>query len=157
MSTQRSTGKNKLRIIVVDDHPIVRQGFTQLINSEDDMEMVGEANDANEAMELAEKMKPDFAIVDISLKGTSGIDLTKSLLGVFPKLPVLIISMYDEGLYVERVLRAGARGYLMKQEATEKVIDAIRKVLAGELYVSEKMGDFLLQKFVTGQSPSLSR
>ena len=151
MPKEFSSSKKKTRILVVDDHPIVRQGFAQLINSEDDLEMVAEAGDIAEAMEALRKHQPDFAIVDISLKGGNGIDLTKTMLTEKPKLPVLIISMHDEGLYVERVLRAGARGYLMKQEATEQVIGAIRKILKGELYVSERMGEALIQKFVTGQ------
>jgi DNA-binding NarL/FixJ family response regulator len=144
----------KTRILVVDDHPIVRQGFAQLINSEDDFEMVAEAGEFSEALDALRKHKPDFAIVDVSLKGGNGIDLTKSMLAENPKLPILIISMHDEGLYVERVLRAGARGYLMKQEATEQVIGAIRKILKGELYVSERMGEVLIHKFVSGQSPT---
>jgi len=147
----KANPKVKTRILVVDDHPIVRQGFAQLINAEHDLEMVGEAADPNEALEVLDKMNPDLAIVDISLKGGNGIDLTKSMLGINPKLPILIVSMYDEGLYVERVLRAGAKGYLMKQEATEKVVDAIRKIMGGEMYISEKMGDALLHKFVSGQ------
>ena len=110
MAKLLTNAKKKSRILVVDDHPIVRQGFAQLINSADDMEMVGEAGDAAEAMASLDKYNPDLVIVDISLKGTNGIDLTKSILAQSPKLPVLIISMYDEGLYVERVLRAGARG-----------------------------------------------
>jgi len=137
----------------VDDHPIVRQGFAQLINDTEDLELAGEAGDAAAAMEALKRHRPDFAIVDISLKGGNGLDLTKSMLAERPDLPILVVSMFDEGLYVERVLRAGAKGYLMKQEATEKVIAAIRRILSGELYVSEKMRDVLLQKLVTGQSP----
>ena len=148
--------KSKVRILVVDDHPIVRQGFAQLINGTDDLEMAGEAGEASAAMDCLKKLKPDFAIVDISLKSGNGVDLTKSMLMERPDLPILVVSMYDEGLYVERVLRAGAKGYLMKQEATEKVVDAIRRILDGELYVSEKMRDVLLQKLVTGQNPSSS-
>jgi len=144
----------KVKILVVDDHPIVRQGLAQVINQEDDLVLDSEAGDATEAMECFKKSKPDLAIIDISLKGASGIELTKSLLALSPKFPVLVISMYDESLYVERVLRAGARGYLMKQEATEKVVSALRKILSGEIYVSEKMGDNLLHKFVLGKGPS---
>src|SRR5262249_26051595 len=123
-------------------------------HSEEDFELAGQTGDPIQAMEYFRKLKPDFAIVDISLKGGNGIELTKSILAENPKFPILVVSMYDEGLYVERVLRAGAKGYLMKQEATEKVIGAIRKILSGELYVSEKMGEALLHKFVSGQSPS---
>ena len=152
MPGKLSMTKKKTRILVVDDHPIVRQGFAQLINSEDDLEMVAEAGDFAEAMDTLRQSSPDLAIVDISLKGGNGVDLTKAMLAENPKLPVLIISMHDEGLYVERVLRAGARGYLMKQEATEQVIGAIRKILKGDLYVSDRMGEALIHKFVSGQS-----
>jgi len=155
-TSTKSFSQDKVRILVVDDHPIVRQGFAQLIQSEDDLELAGETGEVHQAMEYLEKFKPDFAIVDISLKGGNGLDLTKSMLAVNPKLPILIVSMYDEGLYVERILRAGAKGYLMKQEATEKVIGAIRKILAGELYVSEKMGEALLHKFVGDPSSTSS-
>src|SRR4030095_6069533 len=115
-------GPKKTKVLIVDDHPIVRQGFALLINQEEDLELSGEAGDAVEAMHCLQKSPPDLAIVDISLKGGNGLDLTKSMLAEMPHLPILIVSMFDEGLYVERVLRAGARGYLMKQEATEKVV-----------------------------------
>jgi len=153
-SPPAEVSSKKSKILVVDDHPIVRQGFAQLISQEDDLELSGEAGDATEAMECLKTSPPDLAIVDLSLKGINGIDLTKSMLAEQPKLPILIVSMFDEALYVERVLRAGARGYLMKQEATEKVVGAIRKILAGDIYVSERMGDVLLQKFVSGRPPA---
>ncbi len=143
--------QNKTRVLVVDDHPIVRQGFAQLINSENDMEMAGEAAEPAQAMELLKSLKPDFVILDISLQGGNGLDLTKLMLTENPKLPILVVSMYDEGLYVERVLRAGAKGYLMKQEVTENIIHAIRKILAGELYVSERMGEALLHRLASGK------
>jgi DNA-binding NarL/FixJ family response regulator len=144
--------EKKTKIMVVDDHPIVCQGLAQLINQEHDMVFAGEAGDVNEAIQGIEKIKPDLAIVDISLKGTSGIELTKNILTRYPKILVLIISMYDESLYVERALRAGAKGYLMKQEATDHVITAIRKVLEGEIYVSDKMRDRLVHQFINGKT-----
>jgi DNA-binding NarL/FixJ family response regulator len=140
----------KTRVFIVDDHPIVRQGLTQLINLEEDMNVVGEAADAREALQGIAKTKPDLALVDISLKGTSGIELTKNILAAHPLMSVLIISMYDESLYVERALKAGAKGYIMKQEATDHVATAIRKVLGGDIYVSEKWRDKLVQKFLHG-------
>ncbi len=149
-----SNNHSKKKILVVDDHPIIRQGFAQLINQEDDLIFIGEAGDAIEALPLIEKLKPDLVIVDISLKGMSGLDLTKNILIDHPKIPILIISMHDESLYAERSLRAGARGYLMKHEATENIVNAIRKVLAGEIYTSDSMKDLLLQKIVSGQSIS---
>lgn len=142
---------DKAKILVVDDHPLIRQGLALVINQEEDMVLDSEASDSSEAMECFRRARPDLAIVDISLKGANGLDLIKSLLAESPKLPILVLSMHDESLYVERVLRAGARGYLMKQEATEKIVNAIRKVLSGELYVSERMNDLLLNKFVFGK------
>lgn len=147
---------NKTKIMVIDDHPLVRQGLAQIINQEDDMTLVAEAGDANEALLNYEKAEPDLIIVDISLKGTSGVDLTKTLLSKNPKILILVISMYDESLYAERVLRAGAKGYLMKQEATENVVSAIRRVLSGETYVSDKMKDSFVNKLLTGNSSSPS-
>jgi DNA-binding NarL/FixJ family response regulator len=140
----------KTRIFIVDDHPIVRQGLTQLINLEEDMAVVGEAADAAEAVGAIAKMKPDLALVDISLKGTSGIELTKNILTAHPRMSVLIISMYDESLYVERALKAGAKGYIMKQEATDHVATAIRRVLGGDIYVSDKWRNKLVHKFIHG-------
>jgi len=137
----------KAKIFIVDDHPVLRQGLAQLINQEKDMSSAGEAGDASEAMRGIEKAKPDLAIVDISLKGTSGIELTKNLLAKQPKLLVLVISMYDESVYLERSLRAGAKGYLMKREATDHVITAIRTVLGGDIYVSDKWRDRLVNMY----------
>ncbi|HEX5035943.1 MAG TPA: response regulator transcription factor [bacterium] len=146
----------KIKVLVVDDHPIVRQGLAQVINQEPDMVLDSEAADVAEAMDRYRKAKPDFAIIDISLKGGNGLELTKSLLALDPKLPVLIMSMHDESLYVQRVLKAGARGYLMKQEATERVVNAIRKILAGDVYVSERMNEALLNQLASGASGKAS-
>jgi DNA-binding NarL/FixJ family response regulator len=150
--TENKIADKKIKILVVDDHPIVRQGLALVINRERDMVLDCEAADAVEALEHFQNSKPDFAIIDISLKGTNGIDLAKNLLSISPKFPILVMSMHDESLYVERVLRAGARGYLMKQEATEKVVSAIRKILTGSIYVSDKMGDVLLHQLVEGKN-----
>ncbi len=141
----------KYKIVMVDDHPLLRQGLSQLINQEDDLCFAGEAGNAVDAMKVIEKTKPDLVIIDISLKGTSGIDLTKSVLSEYPKMQVLVLSMHDESLYAERVLRAGAKGYLMKQEAPENIIVAVRKVLNGEMYLSNAMRENLLHKFVQGR------
>jgi len=149
-SSPVKTKKDKIKVMVVDDHPIVRQGLSQMINLEEDMVFAGEAGNSVEAMKNIEKIKPDLVLVDISLKGTSGLELTKTILNSYPKTLILIVSMYDESLYVERALRAGAKGYMMKQEATDNVITAIRKVLSGEIYVSEKMRDNLVNKFIAG-------
>lgn len=144
--------KEKVKVLVVDDHPIVRQGLAQIINQEEDMVLAGEAGDAAEAMKVIKQVKPDMAIIDVSLTGTSGIELTKNILVHYPKMPILIVSMYDESLYVERVLKAGAKGYLMKQEATDHIVAAIRKILGGDIYVSDKMRDTLVHKLIAGGS-----
>lgn len=141
-----------LKVLVVDDHPIVRQGLAQLINQEPDMEVCAEAEDAAQAMKAIKDSNPDVAIVDVFLKDSNGIDLIKSLQQTHRALPVLVLSMYDESLYAERAIRAGAKGYIMKQEATEKVIEAIRRVLEGELFVSEDMASRMLRKLLTAQS-----
>ncbi|HNS19504.1 MAG TPA: response regulator transcription factor [Sedimentisphaerales bacterium] len=134
----------------MDDHPIVRQGLAQLINQESDLLVCGQAEDAYEAMQTIRESDPDMVIVDISLKETSGVELIKDLKIQYPDLPVLTLSMHDETVYGERALRAGARGYIMKQEATEKVVTAIRRVLAGEVYVSNGMAAKMVSKLVGG-------
>jgi DNA-binding NarL/FixJ family response regulator len=138
------------RILVVDDHPIVRQGLVQMIEHEPDMEVCGQAEDAHTALQAVDKLKPDMAIVDISLKGASGIELMKSIKLSHPNFRVLALSMHDESLYAERALKAGARGYIMKHEAPERVIAAIRRILAGEIYVSENMTARMVHKLVDG-------
>jgi len=143
----------KRRIFVVDDHPIVRQGLAQLINSEPDLAVCGQGEDAYGSLRAIKELKPDLALVDISLKDSDGIELLKELRAAVPELPVLILSMHDESLYAERALRAGARGYIMKQEAPQTLLSAVRKVLSGEVYVSDKMGATLLQRIVGGRKP----
>jgi DNA-binding NarL/FixJ family response regulator len=144
---QGRTDKDKRKIVIVDDHPIVRRGLADLINHEDDLLVCGQASDAYEAMDMIEAMKPDLAIVDISLEGKSGMEAIRDIKIKHPDLPVLVLSMHDEALYAERALRAGAKGYIMKQEATEKVITAIRKVLGGQVYVSDGMAAKIVNKF----------
>ncbi len=146
------------RVFIVDDHPVVRQGLALLINREADLMVTGDAEEADSALRLIEALKPQVAVVDISLRGPDGLDLLKSIRARFPDLPVLILSMLDEALYAERALRAGASGYIMKQEATEKVLIAIRRILDGQIYLSEKMASMMLQRLAgdappEGQSP----
>ncbi len=138
----------KLKVLLVDDHPITRQGMKALVNQQPNLEVCGEADNAAYAIELVGKLQPDLAIVDIALKTTNGIELTKNIKVQAPNLPVLIVSMHDEGLYAERALRAGAMGYLMKQEAGEKVIQAIQRLLQGEIYLSDKIKEKMLHRFV---------
>ena len=144
--------KDKTRILIVDDHPIVRRGLIQLINREKGLIVCGEAESAHKAMDAVKKLQPDMAIVDISLKGSSGIELIKYFKIHYPKLPVLVVSMHDEAVYAERVLRAGARGYVMKQEATEKVAKAIHQVLNKGTYLSDKMASKIMFQFIDRQS-----
>ncbi|NLH40273.1 MAG: response regulator transcription factor [Planctomycetes bacterium] len=150
--TQSTDTRKKRTVLIVDDHPIVRQGLTQLINQESDLLVCGQAEDAHDAIAAIRQFHPDMVIVDISLKDTSGVELIKDLKVQFPELPVLTLSMHDEAVYGERALRAGARGYIMKQEATEKVVTAIRRVLAGEVYVSDGMAAKMVSKLVGGVS-----
>ena len=155
MTREKEHGKTKeniTRIIIVDDHPIVREGLTKLIEQEDDLAVCGQAEDGPAAMAMIRDSKPDMAIVDIALKETSGTELIKDIKARYPHLLVLALSMHDESLYAERALRAGAKGYIMKAEATEKVITAIRKVLGGQLYISDRMGEKMVRKLVDGKS-----
>src|SRR3989338_6071575 len=135
---RQGSDTQQARIFLVDDHPIVIEGLTQLIQQQPDLTVCGGAADSQGAMKAVTALKPHLAIVDISLKRGSGLDLIKSLQQRFPKLLILVLSMHDESLYAERALRAGARGFMTKQEATEKLITAIRRVLAGEIYLDER-------------------
>ena len=138
------------RILVVDDHPIVRQGLALLINREPDLVVCGEAEEAMGAMHVLASARPDVLIVDISLNGPDGLDLLKNIRTTHPTLPVLILSMHEESIYAERALRAGANGYIMKQEATEKVLVAVRRILSGEIYVSDRVANKMLKHYITG-------
>ena len=138
--------------MLVDDHPIVRQGMAELIDAEKDLGVCGTAESMNAALEQTAALKPDLVVVDISLKGSNGIELLKNIKVRYPKMKVLMLSMHDEGLYAIRALRAGASGYIMKQEATEKVIEAARKVLNGEIYLSDKMEKKMMQQLVGGRA-----
>ncbi|MHC4719770.1 MAG: response regulator [Planctomycetota bacterium] len=149
---QTETSENKTQIVIVDDHPIVRQGLAELINHEGDLVVCGQAEDAPEAMGVIKALKPDMVIVDISLKETSGMELIKDISVQYPNLLILALSMHDESLYAERALRAGAKGYIMKAEATEHVVTAIRKVLSGQIYLSDRMTAKLIHKLVGGRT-----
>lgn len=137
----------KAKIMLVDDHAIVLHGLTQLINSEQDLEVAYQAESAEAAIEMLQQgIRPDLLISDISLPGLSGIELIKTIASRYPDLPTLVISMHDELIHGERSFRAGARGYIMKQEATDKVITAIRKILGGDAYISDRMQALILEK-----------
>jgi DNA-binding NarL/FixJ family response regulator len=141
----------KTRILLVDDHPLVREWLTNLINQQPGMVVCGEAEDAPQALSAIETTQPHLAVIDISLKGGSGIELIKDLKQLHPRLLILVLSMHDELLYAERALRAGARSYIMKREVTKKIITAIREVLAGNLYLSDRVSALIANKFVDGQ------
>jgi DNA-binding NarL/FixJ family response regulator len=146
--TQHLNRPAKVRVFVVDDHPIVRQGLSQLISREPDLMVCGEAEDARQALDAIAPSKPDIVIVDVSLEGPDGIELLKTIRSRDSRLPVLMLSMHDESLYAERALRAGANGYIMKQEATERVLVAIRQILNGEVYVSDRMAQKMMHQFI---------
>jgi DNA-binding NarL/FixJ family response regulator len=137
---------------VVDDHPIVRQGLALLINREADLVVCGEAEEMHTAMQQILTTHPDIVVVDISLSGPDGLELLKSIRTRHPHLPVLILSMHDESIYAERALRAGANGYIMKQEATEKVLEALRRIVNREIYVSDRVANKMLQQYIGGNT-----
>jgi len=143
----KKSATTKKRILIVDDHPMMRQGLAQLIGAEPDMAICGEAENAEQALDAIKPLKPDLVLADISLPGKNGLELIKDFQAIQPDLPVLVISMHDESLYAERVLRAGGRGYIMKQEGGKKLMDAIRQVLEGKIYVSQKMSADILEMF----------
>jgi DNA-binding NarL/FixJ family response regulator len=144
--------RGRRRILLVDDHPIVRQGLAELINRQKNLVVCGETGSGREAPELARRLDPDLAVIDVSLKDASGIQLLKTLKLQRPRLPLLVLSMHEEGLYAERALRAGAVGYIMKQEASEIILKAIHSVLQGEIYLSDHIKEKLLHHLVEGKS-----
>jgi DNA-binding NarL/FixJ family response regulator len=148
----RSTAKKS--VLVVDDHPLLRQGLALLINQQHDMRVCGEVEDAHSALQFIAGNVPDIMILDISLKGPDGIELLKSIRAPYPDLPVLILSMHDEAIYAERALRARANGYIMKQEATEKVLVALRRILNGDVYLSDNVSKKMLHQYIDG-APSM--
>jgi DNA-binding NarL/FixJ family response regulator len=153
----RATGENAkrvIRVLIVDDHPVVRRGLVSMINQEPDMETCAEAEDFHQGLEAIKNHQPDLAIIDLSLKDIGGLELVKQVKVLYPEMPMLVLSMYDETLYCERVLRAGASGYIMKQEGTAKLIVAIRTVMDGEIYVSDRMASRMLGKFIGGKAGS---
>ena len=150
MSPRKSSATTtRKRLLILDDHPMMREGLAQLINNENDLTVCGEAGTGQEAIDLIAKQKPDLVLADISLPDKSGLEVIKEIQTFNPGLEVLVISMHEESLYAQRVLRAGARGYIMKQEGGKKLMEAIRRVLGGQIYVSEKVSSTLLESFST--------
>lgn len=140
------------RILIIDDHPLVRTGFAQLIGDAPDLEVCGEAGSMSDGLDLAISLKPDLAIIDLSLAGGSGLDLIDHIKARDPDILMLVASMHDEELYAERVLAAGARGYVNKQEAQDRIVQAIRLVLSGKVYLSERMTERMISGMVGGNS-----
>jgi len=148
--TRSNPSVPKCKVFLVDDHPIVRQGLALFIDREPDLMVCGEADGATSALHAIQEAAPDFVVLDISLDGPDGLELLKTLRVRYPNLPVLVLSMHDEAVYAERALRAGANGYIMKQEATDRVLTAIRHILGGDVYLSDRLTKRMLQQFVNG-------
>jgi DNA-binding NarL/FixJ family response regulator len=149
---QDTQAKSHYRVLLVDDHPIVREGLASRLELEGDMTVCGLAESAQEAMDLIGKSTPDIVVTDLSLSGKPGLELIKDIRATRPTLPILVLSIHDEELWAERVLRAGAQGYVMKAQATEKVIDALRRVLEGGLWLSERMNAAVLGRLAQGRA-----
>lgn len=143
---QPATADDKQRVLLVDDHPILCEGLAQKINGEPDLMVCGQARDAHAALKAIEELRPHIAVVDIALGDASGVELIKDMRVRFPKLPALVLSMHDEALYAERSLHAGAKGYVMKQEEADILLRAIRQVLGGQVYLSEKVKDAIVNR-----------
>jgi len=141
----------KSRVFIVDDHPLVREGLTNLINGQNDLVACGEANDSAETINGISRTRPDVALIDISLKNESGLELVKALASQFPHVALIVLSMHDEALYAERALRAGARGYVMKRETSKSVLASIRRVREGGVYVSERLVNKMALKLASSQ------
>lgn len=154
MSVKKKSAK--INVLIVDDHPMMRQGLAQLVNNEQDLIACGEAENGRLALEAIAAARPDLVLADISLPDKNGLELIKDIQVLHPGLLVLVVSMHDESLYAERVLRAGGRGYIMKQEGGKKLMQAIRQVLSGQIYVSEKMSARILEIF-SGHRSQASR
>jgi DNA-binding NarL/FixJ family response regulator len=146
--TPRSA-KRPTRILLVDDHPLVRERLAEIINREPDLAVCGEAEDRHEAIAAIPAKRPDLVIVDLTLKNSDGLELIKDIRARWPKVRMLVVSMHDESLYAERVIRAGALGYITKQEATRNILVAIRRVLAGSIYLNEKIACHIISRLTS--------
>ena len=151
LAKQNQVKDTRKRVLLVDDHAVVRFGIAQLINQQSDLVVCGEEENAANALSAIEKLRPDLVIADISLKESSGLELMRNIKAQYGSLPVLVVSAHDESVYAEIAFRAGALGYLMKAEALEKVVGAIRRVLGGNIYVSDSLATKMLQRQVRGQ------
>jgi DNA-binding NarL/FixJ family response regulator len=152
MPPKRTVARSRVRVFLVDDHPIVRRGFQLLLSLEPDLMVCGEADNGPAALQKILALKPDVAIVDLSLKGSNGLELIKQLRAQSLKLKLLVFSMRDEGIYAERALRAGADGYITKEEGTEKAIQAIRLLMQGKRYLSDKVAEKMMDTLMGNNS-----
>lgn len=150
-ATSNRRRKIKLRVLLVDDHPLVRERLTEILNREPDLEVCGEAEDRHQAISQIERGSPDLAIVDLTLKNSDGLELIKDIHSRWPDLLALVVSMHDESLYAERVIRAGARGYITKQEATRNILQAVRTVIEGGIYLNQKMATQMIDRFTSSR------
>ena len=148
-----ATKRRPRRVLIVDDHPIVRQGLRRLIDQEEDLDVCAEAETVREARAAIREHRPDAIIVDISLKQGDGLELVRDVRAQYPTLPILVLSMHDETIYAERMLSAGASGYIMKQAASEQFLVAVRRVLDGGIYVSDTVSNTMIQRFTSGNPP----
>ena len=151
MQTRRVGGRRPYRVVIVDDHPVVRLGLRQLLGNEPDLELCGEAEGAAEALSVIEETRPDLVVIDISLKNGSGLSLVKQITAQDRTVKTLVSSMHDEALFAERALRAGAMGFINKEEAIDQMVSAMRKVLSGSVYLSPSMTDRILQSIARGE------
>ncbi len=153
MQRSRTSEKSVKRLVLIDDHPIMRHGLAQLIRAEEGLDVIGEAGSAREGLEVVAKLKPDLAVIDLTLPDKNGLELVKDIRALHPSTQCIVLSMHDETLYGERALRAGARGYVMKEEAADHLVTAIHKIISGGLYVSESLNARMLEQ-VTGAARS---
>ncbi|WP_397379979.1 response regulator [Prosthecobacter sp.] len=153
MQRSRTSEKSVKRLVLIDDHPIMRHGLAQLIRAEEGLDVIGEAGSARDGLEVVGKLKPDLAVIDLTLPDKNGLELVKDIRALHPSTQCIVLSMHDETLYGERSLRAGARGYVMKEEAADHLVTAIHKVISGGLYVSESLNARMLEQ-VTGAARS---
>lgn len=152
-NSKRSSTGTRHRIYLVDDHAVPRSGFAVVLAKEPDIIICGQASNANDALKEIPELKPDLIITDIAMPGTSGLDLIKAVLDILPDMPILVFTMYDEGIYGERALRAGARGYLMKNTPLDKLLQAIRDLVHGRRFLSSSMQDIILNRFLNHNNP----
>jgi DNA-binding NarL/FixJ family response regulator len=149
---KETPGKTGTRIFLVDDHPLVRERLAEIINREEDLQVCGEAEDRHNALDRISRCTPELVVVDLTLKNSDGLELIKDIRSRWPKMRVLVVSMHDESLYAERVIRAGASGYITKQEATRNILVALRHVLGGSVYLNEKIVTTILNRLTRRKS-----